>query len=51
MESEKEKKGKKSITVYLIFFFIMIAFIAIAPFVAINNVEKKTALPPKERLH
>ncbi len=48
--SEKEEKGKKSITIYLLFFLFMIAFIAIAPFVAINQVEKRTALPAKERI-
>ncbi len=48
---EKKQKGQKAISIYLIFFFVMIAFIAIAPFVAIDNVEKKTALPAHERLH
>ena len=47
---QKVKKGKNAITIYIIFFLIMIAFIAIAPFVAIDNVKHKTALPAKERI-
>ncbi len=50
MESEEQKVSKKTITIYLVFFFIMIIFIAVAPFVAIDHVKKKTALPPKERI-
>ncbi len=49
-EEQKIKKGKKAITIYILFFLFMIAFIAIAPFVAIDNVKHKTALPPKERI-
>lgn len=47
---EKKAKSSKAITIYLIFFFIMIAYIAIAPFVAIDKVEKRTKLSPKERI-
>ncbi|NPA66654.1 MAG: hypothetical protein GXO11_07195 [Epsilonproteobacteria bacterium] len=49
-EEQKVKKGKNAITFYIIFFFVMIAFIAIAPFIAIDNVKHKTSLPPKERI-
>ena len=49
-EENKTKKGKNAITIYILFFFIMIAFIAIAPFIAIDNVKHKTALPAKERI-
>ena len=47
---EKAKKSKKALIVYLVFFIIMIAFIAISPYVAMHNVEKKTKLSPKERI-
>lgn len=46
---EKERKSKKALSLYLIFFILMIAFIAIAPFIAMQNVEKNSKLSPKER--
>ncbi len=46
---EKNEKSKKALGIYLLFFIVMIAFIAIAPFIAMQQVEKKTALSPKER--
>ena len=46
----KEKKGKKALAIYLIFFIVMIAFIAISPYIAMHNVEKKSKLSPKERI-
>jgi hypothetical protein len=49
-DEQKKQKGKNAITFYIIFFFIMIAFIAIAPFIAIDNVKHKTSLPAKERI-
>ena len=50
VERKEKKKGIKALNLYLIFFIVMIAFIAIAPFVAIDSVEKKTHLSPKERI-
>ncbi len=47
---EKEKKSKKALSIYLIFFIVMIAFIAISPYIAMHNVEKKSKLSPKERI-
>ncbi len=47
---EKKKKSHKALTIYLLFFFVMIAYIAIAPFIAIDKVEKRTKLSPKERI-
>ena len=47
---EKEKKGKKALGIYLVFFIVMIAFIAISPYIAMHNVEKKSKLSPKERI-
>ena len=47
---EKEKKSKKALVIYLTFFIIMVAFIAISPYIAMHNVEKKTKLSPKERI-
>ena len=47
---KKEKKSKNALSIYLVFFIVMIAFIAIAPYVAMHSVEKKTKLSPKERI-
>ena len=47
---EKKKKASKAIIIYLLFFFIRIAYITIAPFIAIDKVEKRTKLSPKERI-
>ena len=47
---QKNEKSKKALVVYLLFFVVMISFIAIAPFVAMHQVEQKTALSPKERI-
>ena len=46
----KEQKSKKALSIYLIFFIIMVAFIAISPYIAMHNVEKKSKLSPKERI-
>ena len=47
---EKETKSKKALSIYLIFFIVMIAFIAISPYIAMHNVEAKSKLSPKERI-
>ncbi len=46
----KEQKSKKALSIYLIFFIVMVAFIAISPYIAMHNVEKKSKLSPKERI-
>jgi hypothetical protein len=50
-ESEQKKKGKLAITVFMLFFFAMITYISVTPFLVIDKVEKKTKLPAHERLH
>ena len=48
--NKREQKSKKALIVYLVFFIIMITFIAISPYIAMHNVEKKSKLSPKERI-
>jgi flagellar basal body-associated protein FliL len=49
-ENEKKKKGKLAITVFILFFFAMVTYIAVTPFLVIDTVEKRTKLPANERL-
>jgi len=49
-KDNKSKKGLKAVTIFMIFFFIMIAYIVITPFLVIDKVEKRTKLPAHERI-
>jgi flagellar basal body-associated protein FliL len=49
-QEEKNKKAKKALIIFLVFFIFMIGYIAITPFLVMENVKHKTSLPAKERM-